>query len=353
MTTGPRSGTFANAICLLIVGGCTTSMTGERDGSVGDAAHDTQFDASPDASPPMDAVVSLDASPSMDISFDRSEVDVPSIDAAVDVVVEEDAGPMANPAEARMTFMTANVGRGTERQSRTSVRELTAFLLNNSFDGPQFIGWQEIGEGDACGQCEWDEITSRNGPRWDHWRPRPELKVPVSAFRETATRASARHASNGVAGISPTRFVTVVYYAERNLAVLNTHFIAGAWSCRHANRRMRRPYWRDAWNTLREVVANQIEAGHNVVVTGDLNRPRATGECNPAWEPAGDLHGRARIVGGAGIDYIFAVPARGWRWEFARNGDGDIRRWEEADAAVESWQASECTKPRLGQSASA
>ena len=28
----------------------------------------------------------------------------------------------------------------------------------------------------------------------------------------------------------------------------------------------------------------------------------------------------------AGIDYIFAVPARGWRWEFARNGDGDIRR---------------------------
>ncbi len=64
--------------------------------------------------------------------------------------------------------------------------------------------------------------------------------------------------------------------------------------------------------------------GRNVVVTGDLNRPRGANRCNPAWDPT-SLHPRARVVGGSGIDYIFAVPAAGQRFVYERR-DGEVLR---------------------------
>jgi len=198
--------------------------------------------------------------------------------------------------------------------------------------GPRFIGWQEIGEGDPCGTCEWDALTARlkASAGWDNRRPagkRPDgntetVKVPVSAKDADGKGPVARavYASAGWAGVSPTRFVTVVYYPERNLSLVNTHFIAGAWSCKSEVEK-RKDYWRDAWKVLKAEVAEEHDKKRNVVVTGDLNRARATSNCNPDWEPQ-SLHPDARVVGGTGIDYVFAVPAAGNK--FVESNDGTI-----------------------------
>lgn len=56
--------------------------------------------------------------------------------------------------------------------------------------------------------------------------------------------------------------------------------------------RGRRDYWRRAWGVLEAEVAREHDRGRNVFVTGDLNRPRRTTNCNPAWNPT-SLHRRA------------------------------------------------------------
>ena len=130
-------------------------------------------------------------------------------------------------------------------------------------------------------------------------------------------------ASPGWAGVSPTRFVTVVHYPERNVSVVNTHFIAKAWSC-GSNVDKRRDYWKQAWQVLKEEVAEEHAKGYNVVVTGDLNRPRMSDKCNPAWEPT-NLHAAAKVVGGTGIDYIFVVPSGGDKFVISKKADGTAK----------------------------
>ena len=237
--------------------------------------------------------------------------------------------------DVRMTFATVNIGRnyGTRAQVASVIRRVADVV--GSKLGDQFIGWQEIGEGDPCGGCELEIVQSAfgSGGGWNTWRPagtRPDganerVKVPVTARRANGgASARAAFASPGWAGVSPTRFVTVVHYPQRNLSMINTHLIAGAWSCK-SNRDQRRDYWRRGWDTLKAQVRREHDRGRNVIVTGDLNRPRGANSCNPAWDPT-SLHGQARIIGGAGIDYVFAVPAPGWSFAFDRRGDDSIRR---------------------------
>jgi hypothetical protein len=96
---------------------------------------------------------------------------------------------------------------------------------------------------------------------------------------------------------------------DRGLSVINTHFIAGAWSCQSEVAK-RKEYWQKAWTVLKAEVNKEHDLGRNAIVTGDLNRPRAANNCNPAWDPT-SLHPQSQIIGGETIDYIFAVPAAG------------------------------------------
>jgi len=233
-----------------------------------------------------------------------------------------------------MTYTTANIGRnyGTQAEVKAVFDNIGDVLDNKS--GPKLIGWQEIGEGDPCGAgCEMDALDSRftAAAGWTTRRPkgdRPDggselVKVPITSKNAEGDGANVRavFASPGWEGVSPTRFVTVVYYTERNLSMVNTHFIAGAWSCA-ANVAKRKEYWKQAWQTLKEEVAKEHDKGRNVVATGDLNRPRQADSCNPAWEPT-NLHANAKIIGGTGIDYIFAVPAAGNKFVIATGTDGN------------------------------
>jgi hypothetical protein len=292
-------------------------------------------------------VVATDASVGDDAAVDDDDAGEPvvgpmdPVDAGSTAPVDPGPGPdpvdpgsTTDPAfEVEMTYVTANIGRDYDTRAQVvTVFDRVADVIGGR-SGPRFIGWQEIGEEDPCGSCEVEELPARfSADRgWETRRPlgtRPDggserVKVPVTtrgAGGSTSVRAV--FASPGWAGVSPTRFVTVAYYAERNVSLINTHFIAGAWSCRSEVAR-RRDYWRRAWTTLQEEVAREHDRGRNVVVTGDLNRARATSSCNPDWDPT-SLHARARIIGGTGIDYVFAVAAPGWTFTLSRRADGTM-----------------------------
>ncbi len=245
------------------------------------------------------------------------------------------AGAPGTPAsEVEMTFTTANIGRdyGTKADVAAVFDKIGDVLDGKS--GPRFVGWQEIGEGDPCGSsCEIDALEARFKAGWTTRRPKGEkpgggsevVKVPVTSRDAEGAGAQVRavYASAGWAEVSPTRFVTVVYYPERMLSIVNTHFIAKAWSC-GSEEAKRREYWKKGWAVLQAEVAKEHQAGRNVIATGDLNRKRAADNCNPAWQPS-SLHADAKVIGGTGIDYIFAVPASGRQFVGSKKADGTTK----------------------------
>lgn len=293
-----------------------------------------------DAAVPDASIVGEDAS--MPAPSDAGIDVVGDLDAALGTDAGSDGGstpvdPGPDPGfEVEMTYVTANIGRTYDTRAEVAAVFDHIGDVIGARSGPRFLGWQEIGEGDPCGaDCEIEALRARFNTEsgWETLRPsgtRPDggserVKVPVtSKGAGGSTSVRAVFASPGWAGVSPTRFVTVAYYAERNLSLIDTHFIAGAWSCRSEVAR-RRDYWRRAWGVLRDEVAREHDRGRNVIVTGDLNRPRAANDCNPAWDPT-SLHPSARVIGGAGIDYVFAVPAARWSFAYARRADGSVER---------------------------
>lgn len=324
-----RFGVSAVLCCVaLTMMGCDAPPAGGLDGAVSDSDSSVMLDA---------RVEHADGGDVGD--RDAATTTIPDASAAD----EPDAGPIdpiepdRDPRfEVEMTYMTANIGRNYDtRAQMASVFNRIGDIIGPR-TGPKFIGWQEIGEGDPCGgSCEIEELRGRFRTEWS-WETRhprgskpnggtERVKVPVTskgANADIAVRAA--FASPGWAGVSPTRFVTVVHYASRNVSVVNTHLIAGAWACRSEVAR-RRDYWRRGWGALKDEVAREHARGRNVIVTGDLNRPRGSNSCNPAWNPA-SLHPRARVIGGESIDYIFAVPAAEWRFVVSRRPDGTAKR---------------------------
>jgi|GEM_PF-3233025 len=273
--------------------------------------------------------VGEDAGDITDISGDATAEAEVVIDPETGFPIAAERGGKANPSASTkvvMTYATANIGRNY--RDRGKLREVFGRLerVLGSKKGPKLIGWQEINEADPCGElCEIQELRARfqKSKGWYTKRPRnvhtPNTLKGVGEIRERAT-----FASPGWAGVSPARFVTVTYSPKRNVSLINTHLIAGAWSCKsHTDKR--RDYWKQAWRELKRQVAREHDRGRNVIVTGDLNRPRSANRCNPSWDPT-SLHPRARVVGGQSIDYIFAVPAARKKFVFARNERGEIKR---------------------------
>lgn len=224
---------------------------------------------------------------------------------------------------AEMVYTTVNIGRDYATKADVQAVIDKVGDVVGSKTGPKFIGWQEIGEEDPCGgTCEIDSIHSRfpSANDWTTHRPAGQtpnggteiVKVPITSKGSSDFVARAEFASPGWSGVSPTRFVTVARYKDRGLAMLNTHFIAGAWSCK-SDVAKRKDYWHQAWKVLKAEVQKEHDLGRNVIVTGDLNRPRAADSCNPAWEPT-SLHAQAKLIGGANIDYIFAVSGAGYEF---------------------------------------
>jgi hypothetical protein len=235
-----------------------------------------------------------------------------------------------------MNFVTANIGRDYSSQAKMRSAFDNVGDVIGPKKGPRFIGWQEIGGGDPCGaQCEWAALRNRFNSQQGWASRRPNGKRPDGKWETTNTPVTFKGANHDVtarsvfaspswAGVSRTRFVTVTHHAGRNVSVVNTHLIAGAWSCK-PNTPKRRDYWHMAWKRLKGEVAKEHAKGRNVIVTGDLNRPRSANKCNPKWDPS-SLHPRAKVIGGVGIDYIFAVPAAGRKFAVSVSANGTKRR---------------------------
>lgn len=248
--------------------------------------------------------------------------------ACADFEAEELSVPSALVTTQEMTFSTINIGRsyGSKSDVQGVIERVRGVIGPKG--GPAVIGWQEISEDDPCGDaCEYDLIKSTfdAAAGWDNRRP-DTVKVPVTAKGvDGVIDARSAFASPGEAGVSPTRKVTVVYYQQENLSMINTHLIAGAWSCPDDKVELRKDYWNRGWSALKDQVKKELDKGRDAIVTGDLNRPRDSNRCNPPWDPT-SLHPRAKLVGGASIDYIFAVPAPGHQFVYGRDGDGSVKR---------------------------
>lgn len=236
-----------------------------------------------------------------------------------------------------MTFVSANIGRNYNHRGKVQSTFERIRKVIGAKKGPKLIGWQEIGEGDPCGNCEYQDLqnTFSTERRWVNKRPKG-VHVPNTSRGAGSPNTRAVFASPGWARVSPTRYVTVTYYPDRNVSLINTHLIAGAWGCKSETAK-RRDYWHQAWKVLKQQVAREHDRGRNVIVTGDLNRPRSANRCNPAWDPT-SLHRRAQIIGGHSIDYIFAVPAAGKRFALARDKQGNVRRGS-IDIGIDSHDA--------------
>jgi hypothetical protein len=252
----------------------------------------------------------------------------------------KDGGDPIDPkSTVEMLFTTANIGREYKTKADVAaVFDKIGDLLDDK-QMPRFVGWQEIGEGDPCGDtCEREALTARfqMGDGWFTEIPKGKLPgggtdvvhVPVTSRGAGGDSAVVRaiFSQPGWEKVSPARFVTVVYYPDRNASLVNTHFIASAWNCSD-NTPQRREYWQKTWTVLKEEVAKEHDKGRNVVITGDFNRMRATSSCNPKWDPE-SVHPAARIIGGAGIDYIFAVPAGDYKFALSKKGDGSTKAGE-------------------------
>lgn len=259
----------------------------------------------------------------------------------IDTVGEPDMAPDSTPPvlpednsakEVVMTFTTSNIGRDYSGRAKVEQEIAKVRRALGPLDGLSFLGWQEIGEGDLCGNCEIEIVRGKFDGNWETSRPRGDrpdggkelVKVPITVRGGGEQEVRAKFASPGWAGVSPTRFVTVVYSADRNVSLINTHLIAGPWSCKSQVAK-RKQYWRDGWNVLQNQVAREHERGRNVVVTGDLDRPHGSNNCNPKWDPT-SLHPRAQIEGGTGIDYVFAVPAAGQKFKVATKNGAALRK---------------------------
>ena len=291
-------------------GGLTDPGWGGAGGALGDAGPSDDAEPAPDPDPS----AAPDAAPAPDSGSDPDPGPTPAPD------------PNApNPQFEVET--TANIGRtyGTSADVQKVFDMVEGVISGKS--GPKLIGWQEIGESDPCGDsCEISSLKAAfpASAGWETMRPK-SVHTPITSKGANDTiYTRATFASPGWAGVSPTRYVVVSFHKSRNLSMINTHFIAGAWSCKSAVAQ-RKEYWKQAWQVLKAEVAAEIDKGRNVVVTGDLNRPRSANSCNPAWDPP-SLHPRASDVGGSNIDYVFAVPAMGYQFAVAKRADGSPKK---------------------------
>ncbi|MGH3863003.1 hypothetical protein [Actinokineospora sp.] len=118
------------------------------------------------------------------------------------------------------------------------------------------------------------------------------LHAPEVAHAAQKSGQRVASGSESLAGISPTRFITVTRNANQNISHLNTHVIARAFDTCPGDCAERRERWWALWNNLKEQVSIERAAGFNVVITGDWNRRLAP----DGWSPA-DIHSTPAMRG--------------------------------------------------------
>lgn len=244
-----------------------------------------------------------------------------------------DAATSYGPTAA-MVFTTANIGRGYPGAGTvsTAMKRIRDNMYTVSGGHPRFVGFQEIDEGDDIGDTADEMGILKNVYQYDNgWQrtiyrttkdgKQVNLRVPEVAHDAQKSYRRIAYGADGLKGASPTRFITVTRYANQNISLLNTHFIASAWgtcSDRCAERRAR---WNQLWDNLATQVTTEHNAGFDVVVTADWNRTVASR--NPASIATG-----ASLVRSRKYDHIVALPRAGWKVVKVKRADGSYKQGE-------------------------
>jgi hypothetical protein len=163
------------------------------------------------------------------------------------------------------------------------------------------IGWQEIGE------REDHRAIDRACPPRSWFQEFDNLDIPISAKKRywTVEKKGYIKTHNGKAATSPSRYVTWVVLGRKgkksSIAIVNTHFVSGAWNNKpKTNKKWRQEMWQVHWKKEQEVIADLLSQGISVIGTGDFNRVKVE-----KFFPR-----QVWCVGGTtGIDKIFYINA--------------------------------------------
>ncbi|GAA5149214.1 hypothetical protein GCM10023340_24180 [Nocardioides marinquilinus] len=206
-----------------------------------------------------------------------------------------------------LVVVTANIGRKNLSQREPGIRAVRYGVTRHGETARPLVGFQEIGEGDP-GLEEIDWIRGLFGGRFEMAFNNPQARsrrVPVVVphpFTIVGRRDSFVH--EGRKNVTPPRFINEVLIAHKSdpslrVAVLNTHYVAGAWNAdtSQGSEKWRRDRWNEHYDRHRKRVAAYHARGIPVVWTGDVNR-----------DAMPKVHRKERRVFGRGIDQIGWVP---------------------------------------------
>lgn len=212
----------------------------------------------------------------------------------------------ASPAR-DLVVVTSNLGRaGTRGPYEQSVAAVRNGVKVGGRPFKPLVGFQEIGEGDRFPDFEAKLIDRYFGAGFTKVfngakssASREPIVVPAP-FQVISSNVTPTH--GGIAKVSPDRSISEVVVQAADdpklqIAILNTHYIAGAYvGPMIANRR---PYWDKHFRTHARRIQAYLDLGLPVIWTGDVNRVALP-----------KLHPNEQRVFPRGIDQIRWIPGR-------------------------------------------
>lgn len=207
-------------------------------------------------------------------------------------------------------YIFTNVGRGNV------FRQLRAFLISLSV-GRTFgrRGFVEIGESD--GRIDEPKRLRITFPKRRWHRVFVGTHTPIVYPRFEDANVDRHYAAKGYSHGWPTKYWVEVFFKRDKVSLYNGHLPPGAFNAKKNERyeKERKVEWTRMWNKLTDMVESDQNLGRNSVVMCDANRQ-------------GDQpkpHKNAVLVAHHKTDYIWAVPAPGYRVLKGKSGSKELK----------------------------
>lgn len=194
-----------------------------------------------------------------------------------------------------MRVSTANIKNNPPMMQRHVVHDMRTLRTMSNV-----IMWQEIGRARYK-----DALTHTLGPAWQH--AHLDSDIPISWKRDAYALVDKGivRTHKGRALASPARYITWVVLRRtrdaQHIAIVNTHYVSGAWNAKRKPFKTWRKYqWATHYQHHAHVIASLLARGYSVIGGGDFNRLTV----NP-------LHPRLQWItdNGNGLDHLYYVPA--------------------------------------------
>lgn len=205
-------------------------------------------------------------------------------------------------------YIFTNVGRGNV------FRQLRAFLVSlyiaRSFGRRGFV---EIGESD--GKVDEPRKLRITFPKRKWHRIFVGSHTPIVYPRWEEASVDRVHAARGYSGGWPTKYWIRAYFKRDKVVLYNGHLPPGAWNRNNERyEKQRKLEWNAMWSKLVSFVGQDHLKGWNAVIMCDANRQGDQPKPHP----------NAVLVAHHKTDYIWAVPAPGYKVMKGASGSKDV-----------------------------